>query len=131
VVLPGNTTALGHQDWRAFAADVYTAIPPGPNQEIIFSAAYYNYDFGDHNGNTGNGFYGELGYRYDTIQPFVSFEYFDGKDVHTADARLWFVGVNWWYKRINSLKLEFSTNKVGTLTAAVTHTITAQWQLFF
>jgi hypothetical protein len=134
---PGGAPPSAPQDWRAFAADIYAAIPPAPNQEVIAQFAYYNYDFGSNNGNTGNGFFAELGYRFDTIQPFVSVEYFQANDIanvqQTArnDARLWFAGVNWWYRRINSLKFEVSGSKTGSLTAPVQHIITVQWQLFF
>ncbi len=120
------------QDWRALAADIYAAIPPGPDQEIIFQFDGYNYDFGDHNPNTGNGFFAELGYRYGQFQPQVSYEWFQGNDTpRTADARIWTVGINWWFRRINSLKLELSGSKTGNLVATSIHQIGLQWQLFF
>jgi hypothetical protein len=121
----------GPQDWRALAADLYAAIPPGPDQEIIAQGTYYNYDFGDHNPNTGNGFFVEFGYRFGTFQPEASFEYFSANDTHTNDARIWTAGINWWYRRINSLKLEFGTSKLGTLAQTTIRSLTAQWQIFF
>lgn len=126
---PGFTTTP--QDWRALAADIYAAVPPAPDQEIIFQFDYYNYDFGNGNPNTGNGFFGDLGYRFGVFQPFVSYEYFSASDTHANDARIWTAGINWWFKRLNSLKLSAEATKVGALAGANVRSISAQWQLFF
>ena len=127
--VPGYGT--GPQDWRALAADLYASLPPGPDQELIAQADFYNYDFGDHNPNTGNGFFVEIGYRFGTLQPEASFEYFSANETHTNDARIWTAGINWWYLRVNSLKLEVGTSKLGTLANPTVRSLTAQWQLFF
>ena len=137
--VPGYTS--GPQDWRAVAADLYAAIPPATDQEIIFQVNYYNYDFGTGNGNTGNGFFAELGYRYGQFQPQVSYEYFAANDpgpnasgapfVRSADSRIWTAGINWWFRRINSLKVEVAGMKLGSLNSPAIHQIGAQWQLYF
>lgn len=130
----GMTSLLGPQDWRAFSADIYAALPVFPDHELIAQVDFYNYDFGTGNPNTGNGFFAELGYRFGTIQPFVSYEYFSGSEAVTnADARIVWAGVNWWFRRINSLKFEFEVTRTGALIATntVIRSATVQWQLFF
>ncbi len=131
---PGTTVPLGPQDWRAFAADVYTAWPLFPDHELIAQVAFYNYDFGTNNANTGNGGFAELGYRFEQFQPFVAYEAFWGSENNKgADARIWWAGINWWYRRINSLKFEFEITRTGYLTNnnTVVRSGTIQWQLFF
>jgi hypothetical protein len=119
------------QDWRALSADVYAAFPLFPDHELIFQADGYNYDFGNGNPNTGNGFFIEAGYRIGQFQPQVSYEYFSANDTHTNDARIWTAGINWWYRRINSLKLEVAGVQGGNLSASSIKQIGVQWQLFF
>jgi hypothetical protein len=85
---------------------------------------------------TGNGFFVELGYRFGTFQPEASFEYFSANDrsstgIQQNDSRIWTGGINWWYRRVNSLKLEFGTSKLGTLATPTVRSLTAQWQIFF
>lgn len=132
---PGTATNLtGPQDWIAFSAHVYTAWPLFPDHELIAQVQYYHYDFGPNNANTGDGGFAELGYRFETIQPFVSYEAFWGSERNKgADARIWWAGVNWWFRRINSLKFEFEITRTGYLTSANTNVKsgTIQWQLFF
>lgn len=139
----GMTPLLGPQDWRAFSGDIYAALPVFPDHELIAQVDYYNYDFGAGNPNTGNGFFAELGYRFGTIQPFVSYEYFSGSETAqpgqtpstatNADARIIWAGVNYWFRRINSIKLEFEVTRTGSLVASntVIRSATLQWQLFF
>ncbi len=130
----GMTPLLGPQDWRAFSGDIYAALPVFPDHELIAQVDFYNYDFGTGNPNTGNGFFAELGYRFGTIQPFVSYEYFSGSETVTnADARIIWAGVNWWFRRINSIKVEFEVTRTGALIATntVIRSATVQWQLFF
>jgi len=130
----GINPTLGPQDWRAFAADIYMALPLFPDHELIAQVAYYNYDFGTGNPNNGNGGFAEVGYRFEQFQPFVSYEAFWGSETNkSADARIWWVGVNWWFRRINSIKLEFEATRTGTLVSTNTsiHSVTLQWQLFF
>jgi len=132
---PGTTTALTQpQDWTAFAADVYTALPLFPDHELIAQVAYYHYDFGTNNANTGNGGFAEVGYRWEQFQPFVSYEAFWGSETNKlADSRIWYMGVNWWFRRINSLKFEFAITRTGNLVSSNTNikSGTIQWQLFF
>jgi hypothetical protein len=130
----GTSPTLGPQDWRAIAADVYTALPLFPDHELIAQVTFYNYDFGPNNPNTGNGGFAELGYRFEQFQPFVSYEAFWGSETNkTADARILWAGVNWWFRRINSLKFEFEVTRTGSLVNNNTavRSATIQWQLFF
>ncbi len=109
----------GTADYRGFAADAFLEWPMPGDQAVNANFSFYNYDFGTGHPSTGNGFFGDLAYRFGEIQPIVSYEYFAANTQPGGDdVRIWTAGVNWWIsKTTTNLKLEFQDFRRGNLAA--------------
>jgi hypothetical protein len=114
--------------------DVFVDYPLDADNEIVASAAFIHY--GDQLTGavreSANAYYVEAGYRFQMIEPVVTFETFDGKNsprLSTIRA-----GVNWWITQHRyNLKAEIAlpSNEEGAPAAADNKVITLQTQVVF
>jgi hypothetical protein len=109
--------------YAAASGDIYLDIPLNDKLELTGQAAFVWFDRGNDENvlkdtglldystaskGTGLGAYGDLGFRYDFIQPVVGFEWFDS-DNDAGDTTNIRAGVNWWIKgHSTNLKLEYA-----------------------
>lgn len=129
------------------AADVYADVPFGASgdHEIVAMAAFVMNDHGDElawddagasravpSCNSGLGVWGELGYRWRTVGPFVSVDWFRG-DRAAGDLLAVRGGVAWWIRgHAVNLKAEFGGERRGDpATAPWRFAFVTQAQFFF
>lgn len=112
-ILPGSL-----YDYRGMAADAFLEYPFAGDMAINAQFDFYNYDFGPNHPSTGNGFFGDLSYRWGQWQPVVSYEYFKGSSnpVVPDDVRIITAGLNYYInKNVANLKAEYQLVRRGLL----------------
>ena len=131
----------------AATADVFLDVPFGADKahEVVFQGAFFYYDYGNElkwaaDGtsslvaakSSGMGFLTELGYRWSFIEPVLSVDYFNGKQVN-QDLLAVRGGLNFWIRKHGAnVKTEFGAQKTGNLSSAkFIKTFTTQAQFFF
>ncbi|WP_223637051.1 hypothetical protein [Corallococcus sp. EGB] len=125
-------TASGIHSAVAVAADVFLDVPLGNDQEFVFQSNVFSWQQGFDNTRSGTGFFVELGYRFGSVEPVFSSEYFNGR-VTAQDLLTFRPGLNLWFqKHTFNLKTEVAVSRVGNIAHTTTGiTGTAQLQLFY
>jgi hypothetical protein len=115
----------GVTDQRHLNATFFVDYPLSEQQELMFIASGYRYGNGTGNRDTGLGGAVDLGFRYNWVRPYVSFEYFSSDDcptdgsataaqcaaLHTADTRNFRTGLDFYINKVqNHIIVEFSVN---------------------
>jgi hypothetical protein len=106
---------------------IYLDYPLSEQQELIAVLGGYLYGNGTGSRDTGKGFSADLGFRYDFVRPYVSYEYFNSDDcspvageitgpqcaqAHTADVRNFRAGFDFYINKAqNHVLLEFALNR--------------------
>lgn len=134
---PSAVAGVGRaRDASAFAADVFLDLPMSPDSELIAQADVYNWRQSSANPDSGTGFFAEVGYRFGTVEPVLSGEYFNGRgsdrDTH-PDLLAIRPGLNLWFQKYTwNFKTELALSRTGDISNARTGiTGTAQLQLFY
>jgi hypothetical protein len=121
----------GITDQRALTSTVFLDFPLSEQQELVAIVGGYLYGNGTGSKDTGAGFSLDLGFRYDFVRPYVSYEYFQSQDcspqagvatlaqcglnttgAHTADSRNFRAGLDFYVnKSQNHFQVEFALNR--------------------
>jgi len=120
-------TNKGVANQRSLTSTVYLDYPLSEQQELIAVIGGYLYGNGKGSRDTGKGLSADLGFRYDFVRPYVSYEYFDSDDcvpiageitgpqcalAHTADSRNFRAGFDFYINKAqNHVMLEFALNR--------------------
>ena len=134
IVLKGVT------NMRSLTSTVFLDYPLSEQQEAVVALGGYLYGNGTGSRDTGKGLSLDVGFRYQFVKPYISWEYFNGDDctpaagsvtlaqcaqAHTGDSRNFRAGLDFYFNKVqNHLIVEFSLNRgqsaVGptTITAA-------------
>jgi hypothetical protein len=120
--------------YLAFNADVFADYPIDADNEVIGSAAFIRYqDYASAGGpESANAFYVEGGYRFQMIEPVLTFESFDGEN--TLRLSTLRAGLDWWITQHRyNLKLELALpmNEDGASVAQDARQVTLQTQVVF
>ncbi len=148
------TGALGIADQQLFSADMYLNLPMTEAAELVAEATVYFDRNGSNSVDTGIGGFGNIGYRFGAIAPYVGYEFFSADSCDGAltvaqcaplngtkgDSRNFKVGLNFFFnKNFNHVNAEFTVNHgqskdaAGntTLSAASTKSFLLHWNNIF
>ena len=133
-------TLKGVTDQRSLTSAVFFDYPLPGDQEFVTSLGGYLYGNGTGSKDTGRGFTLDVAYRYHSLKPFISWEYFDSDDctstagsvttaqcaqAHTADSRNFRAGLVYYIaKSLQHVDVEFALNR-GQSTVGPTSVTTA------
>jgi len=121
----------GVTDQRALTSTVFLDFPLNEGQEFVGILGGYLYGNGTGSRDTGAGFSIDLGFRYQFVRPYVSYEYFNSQDcepqagvatlaqcglnttgAHSADSRNFRAGLDFYInKSQNHFQVEFALNR--------------------
>jgi len=124
----------GLTDQKSLTSTVFLDYPLSEQQELVFILGGYLYGNGTGSRDTGKGFSADLGFRYDFVRPYVSWEYFTSDDcpsppdatpaqcvaatgfgqtgVHLADTRNFRAGLDFYINKAqNHFMVEFALNR--------------------
>ncbi|HYS09085.1 MAG TPA: porin [Myxococcales bacterium] len=120
-------TVKGVANQRSLTSTVFFDYPLSEQQELVAILGGYFYGNGQGSRDTGKGFSADLGFRYQFVRPYVSYEYFNSDDcspvageitgpqcaqAHTADSRNFRAGLDFYINKAqNHVQLEFSLNR--------------------
>jgi len=115
-------------DQKLFATGLYLNLPQSERSELVVDATLYLNRNGSGSPNSGTGFSGAVGYRFDFIAPYVAYDYFQSSgcdasgvtpaefaacngNVESANSRNFKAGVSLFFnKNANHLNIEFGDN---------------------
>jgi len=122
----------GLTNQRSLTSTVFLDYPLSEQQELVFILGGYLYGNGTGSRDTGKGFSADLGFRYDFVRPYVTYEYFTSDDcpsdataaqcvattgfgqtgVHLADSRNFRAGLDFYINKVqNHFMVEFALNR--------------------
>jgi len=120
-------TNKGLANQRSLNSTAFLDFPLSEQQELIAIVGGYLYGNGTGSGDTGKGFTADLGFRYQFVRPYVSYEFFKSEDcvpiagetnaaqctaAHTADSRNFRAGLDFYINKAqNHVMLEFALNR--------------------
>jgi hypothetical protein len=120
-------TLKGVTNQRSLTSTAFFDYPLSEQQEFVAILGGYLYGNGTGSRDTGKGLSVDLGFRYQFVRPYVSYEYFDGDDcvpavgevtlaqcaqAHTADSRNFRAGLDFYINKTqNHVMLEFALNR--------------------
>jgi hypothetical protein len=148
------TGALGIADQQMVSADMYLNLPMTEAAELVAEATVYFARNGSNSVDTGIGGFGDIGYRFGAIAPYVGYEFFsaDSCDGNLTtlqcapllgtknDSRNFKVGLNFFInKNLNHINAEFTVNHGQskdafantTLAASSTKSFLLHWNNIF
>jgi len=116
----------GVSDFRTASSTAFFEYPFSEETEVVASLIGYRHKMGTGSRDSGWAFGADLGYRWNWIRPYASYEYFSSDDcvpiagestgpqcnqAHTADSRNFRTGLDFYINRtLNHLMIEFSVN---------------------
>ena len=122
----------GLTDQKSLTSTVFLDYPLSEQQELVAILGGYLYGNGTGSRDTGKGFSADLGFRYEFVRPYVSYEYFTSDDcpsdalptqcvaatgagatgIHLADSRNVRAGLDFYINKAqNHFMVEFSLNR--------------------
>jgi hypothetical protein len=120
-------TLKGVANMRSLTSVVFLDYPLSEQQELVAIVGGYLYGMGTGSPNTGKGLSLDVGFRYQFVRPYISWEYFNSDDctaeagvvtaaqcaqAHTADSRNFRAGLDFYINKAqNHVILEFSLNR--------------------
>ena len=132
---------LGIADQQLISGDVYLNLPMTEAAELVAEATVYFNRNGSNSVDTGIGGFGDIGYRFGAIAPYVGYEFFSADSCDTTnlsiaqcaplagtkgDSRNFKVGLNFFFnKNFNHVNAEFTINHGQSKDAAANTTLAA------
>ena len=120
-------TLKGVTNQRSLTSTVFFDFPLSEQQEFVAIVSGYLYGNGTGSRDTGKGLSADVGFRYQFVRPYVSYEYFNSDDcspiageitgpqcvqAHTGDSRNFRAGLDFYVNKAqNHVMLEFALNR--------------------
>jgi hypothetical protein len=117
----------GVTDMKSLTSTIFFDYPLSEKQEFVVTVGGYLFGNGTGSKDSGLGLSLDAGFRFDFVQPYASYEFFDAKDcsapgdvsvqsqcaqAHTADSRNFRGGLKFYFnKSLNHVDLEFALNR--------------------
>jgi hypothetical protein len=117
----------GLANMRSLTSTVFLDYPLSEQQELVAILGGYLYGMGTGSADSGKGLSLDVGFRYEFVRPYISWEYFNADDctpvlgeataaqcvpAHTADSRNFRAGLDFYINKTqNHVIVEFSLNR--------------------